>query len=135
MFKVWNDIPSDIRPHVMKALKQHEKASGQPVVIHTYEEIQDASEWLAAYGDSLTVDQLNTYLIGRFNDTELACIHGLLNAKSDVEVEKIKKKVRSSLQRSRRLIQRTVQMVRETVPVEPVKTEKKTTNKWMEMFR
>ena len=132
MFKVWNDIPEEIRPQVLRALKQHEKASGQPMMIHTYEELLDASQWLAAYGDTLTRDQQRVYFLERFNDMELASIHGLLNAKSEFEVQKIKRKVRSSLQRSRRLIQRAVQMIRENQPGEP---ENKKNNRWKEMLR
>ena len=114
MIQAWHELQKlddSLKEAATKRLKQRERKSGKPYVIRTYESLLSASQYIRDYGHLLNSEQVETYIVRDFSDSEKTLLSALLKAKNDEDYQAIHRKTRSECLRSRRAIHAVMEEV------------------------
>ena len=107
MLAVWHEkvmtLPEPLKAEAIKRLNQQGLRT-RPFIRHTYEQLLSAATYLREYGHLLKAEQIEAYILDKYNDPEKTCIYALMQAKTDQDRDAVHRKVRSELQRTRRAI-------------------------------
>lgn len=123
MYQLWHEVFDGMndatRERAVRLLKK--KEGSNPFCRFTYGQLHDAGMYIKEYADLMNVQQLNEYILNKFNDTERMFLDMILNSKCRSDLHRVQAKVRSSLVRTTRNLNWVRDVLAGRVPENPPK--------------